>query len=206
MSLRNYLHIDLNSQTVKAVEQRGEELVRVGRYLIARTLVEENIAGVDPLAPDNPLIFSAGPFAGTNFSNANRTSVGCKTSVNGGRQGSQCRRHPGCCSRPVAPVGIYPARRVRRLGHYPSQERRQLQFRPCRRIHGQGQFRDGPRCCMINTAKKSAWPCAGPSANTRDCWPASPSAIPTGVLPGWRRAAASAPCWAARKSRRSWRT
>ena len=82
--MRNYLHIDLKRQTVKAVEQRGEELVRVGRYLIAKTLVEENIAGVDPLGPDNPLIFSAGPFAGTNFSNANRTSVGCKSPLTGG--------------------------------------------------------------------------------------------------------------------------
>ena len=53
-------------------------------YLIAKTLVEENIAGVDPLSPDNPLIFSAGPFAGTNFSNANRTSVGCKSPLTGG--------------------------------------------------------------------------------------------------------------------------
>lgn len=82
--MRNYLHIDLKNQTVKAVEQSGEELVRVGRYLIAKTLVEENIAGVDPLSPENPLIFSAGPFAGTNFSNANRTSVGCKSPLTGG--------------------------------------------------------------------------------------------------------------------------
>ena len=82
--MRNYLHIDLKNQTVKAVEQKGEALVRVGRYLIAKTLVEENIAGVDPLSPANPLIFSAGPFAGTNFSNANRTSVGCKSPLTGG--------------------------------------------------------------------------------------------------------------------------
>lgn len=84
MSMRNYLHIDLENRTVQAVEQKGEELVRVGRYLIAKTLVEENIAGVDPLSPDNPLIFSAGPFAGTNFSNANRTSIGCKSPLTGG--------------------------------------------------------------------------------------------------------------------------
>lgn len=82
--MRNYLHIDLENRTVQAVEQKGEELVRVGRYLIAKTLVEENIAGVDPLSPDNPLIFSAGPFAGTNFSNANRTSIGCKSPLTGG--------------------------------------------------------------------------------------------------------------------------
>ena len=82
--MRNYLHIDLNNRTVESIEQDGEELVRVGRYLIAKTLVQENIAGVDPLSPDNPLIFSAGPFAGTNFSNANRTSVGCKSPLTGG--------------------------------------------------------------------------------------------------------------------------
>ena len=82
--MRNYLHIDLENRTVQAVEQKGEDLVRVGRYLIAKTLVEENIAGVDPLSPDNPLIFSAGPFAGTNFSNANRTSIGCKSPLTGG--------------------------------------------------------------------------------------------------------------------------
>ena len=34
--------------------------------------------------PANPLIFSAGPFAGTSFSNANRTSVGCKSPLTGG--------------------------------------------------------------------------------------------------------------------------
>ena len=42
------------------------------------------MAKVDPLSPDNPLIFSAGPFAGTNFSNANRLSVGCKSPLTGG--------------------------------------------------------------------------------------------------------------------------
>jgi aldehyde:ferredoxin oxidoreductase len=52
--------------------------------LIAKTLVEGKVATVDPLGPDNPLIFSAGPFAGTTFSNANRTSVGCKSPLTGG--------------------------------------------------------------------------------------------------------------------------
>ena len=82
--MRNYLYIDLENRAVRVVAQKGEELVRIGRYLIARTLVKENIAGVDPLSPDNPLIFSVGPFAGTNFSNANRTSVGCKSPLTGG--------------------------------------------------------------------------------------------------------------------------
>ncbi len=82
--MRSYHQIDLASQTVTTEELHGEAIVRAGRYLIAKTLVEQNIATVDPLSDDNPLIFSAGPFAGTNFSNANRVSVGCKSPLTGG--------------------------------------------------------------------------------------------------------------------------
>jgi aldehyde:ferredoxin oxidoreductase len=82
--MRKYLHIHLNQQTVEEKELHGEEIVKAGRYLITKTLVENGVATVDPLSPDNPLIFSAGPFAGTNFSNANRTSVGCKSPLTGG--------------------------------------------------------------------------------------------------------------------------
>ena len=46
--------------------------------------MEKEAATVDPLGPKNPLIFSAGPFAGSNFSNANRLSVGCKSPLTGG--------------------------------------------------------------------------------------------------------------------------
>src|SRR5690606_25447786 len=82
--MRNYLHIHLNDQTVTSQPMAGEELVMAGRYLIAKTLLESGAATVDPLGPDNPLIFSAGPFAGTTFSNANRLSVGCKSPLTGG--------------------------------------------------------------------------------------------------------------------------
>ena len=74
--MRKYLHINLNDQSIDTKELHGEDIVRAGRYLIAKTLVDQGAATVDPLSPDNPLIFSAGPFAGTAFSNANRTSVG----------------------------------------------------------------------------------------------------------------------------------
>lgn len=82
--MRKYLHIDLTTGTVGAEELHGEAIVRAGRHLIARTLLERGIATVDPLSPDNPLIFSAGPFAGSNFSNANRISVGCRSPLTGG--------------------------------------------------------------------------------------------------------------------------
>jgi len=82
--MRLYHQIDLASKTVSTEELHGEAIVRAGRYLIAKTLLEQNVATVDPLSDANPLIFSAGPFAGTNFSNANRVSVGCKSPLTGG--------------------------------------------------------------------------------------------------------------------------
>ena len=82
--MRRYLHINLDDRSVDAQQLDGESIVRGGRYLITKTLLERGTATVDPLSADNPLIFSAGPFAGTNFSNANRTSVGCKSPLTGG--------------------------------------------------------------------------------------------------------------------------
>jgi len=82
--MRKYLHINLGDRSIKTEELHGEDIVRVGRHFIAKTLLAQGIAKVDPLSPENPLIFSVGPFAGTNFSNANRVSVGCKSPLTGG--------------------------------------------------------------------------------------------------------------------------
>lgn len=81
---RQYLHFDLSTRTVRSEDLAGNDLVAAGRYLIAKELVAAGVATADPLGPDNPLIFSAGPFAGTTFSNANRISVGCKSPLTGG--------------------------------------------------------------------------------------------------------------------------
>jgi aldehyde:ferredoxin oxidoreductase len=82
--MRKYLHVNLDDQSIDEQELHGEEIIRCGRYLIAKTLLSNGTATVEPLSPNNPLIFSAGPFAGTNFSNANRISVGCKSPLTGG--------------------------------------------------------------------------------------------------------------------------
>ena len=82
--MRKFIEIDLHHHKTFERQLSGRELAEAGRYLIARMLVERDIAGIDPLAPENPLIFSVGPFAGTNFSNANRLSVGCKSPLTGG--------------------------------------------------------------------------------------------------------------------------
>ena len=82
--MRRNLNINLKNQSVDKEEIDGEDVIVVGRHLIAKTLLERNIANIEALSPDNPLIFSAGPFAGSNFSNANRLSVGCKSPLTGG--------------------------------------------------------------------------------------------------------------------------
>jgi aldehyde:ferredoxin oxidoreductase len=82
--MRKYLDIRLADRSITTRELHGEDIARAGRYLIARTLLESGAATVDPLSPQNPLIFSAGPFAGSSFSNANRTSVGCRSPLTGG--------------------------------------------------------------------------------------------------------------------------
>ena len=82
--MRNYLHISLGDRSVETEELQGEAAIRLGRYHIVKTLLERGAATVDPLSPDNPLIFSAGPFSGSSFSNANRLSVGCKSPLTGG--------------------------------------------------------------------------------------------------------------------------
>lgn len=82
--MRTYYDINLGDRSISARHLQGEEIVKAGRYLIAKTLLELGAAAVDPLSAANPLIFSAGPFAGTAFSNANRTSVGCKSPLTGG--------------------------------------------------------------------------------------------------------------------------
>jgi len=82
--MRTYLDLDLSTRKVTARELMGEALARAGRYHIARILLDLGTATVEPLSSANPLIFSVGPFAGTSFSNANRTSVGCKSPLTGG--------------------------------------------------------------------------------------------------------------------------
>ncbi len=82
--LRTHFEIHLGEQRLERRAISGDELIGRGRHLIAKTLLDGGVATVDALSADNPLIFSAGPLAGTNFSNANRISVGCRSPLTGG--------------------------------------------------------------------------------------------------------------------------
>src|SRR2546422_2914296 len=84
--MRTYYDIQLGDRTVAKRELSGESLVKAGRNHIVRTLLELGAATVEPLSPANPLIFSAGPLAGSSVSHANPTSGRCKNPLPGGGQ------------------------------------------------------------------------------------------------------------------------
>ena len=55
--MRIYYNINLGDRSISSRELHGEEIVKAGRYLIAKILLEQGAAAVDPLSPANPLIF-----------------------------------------------------------------------------------------------------------------------------------------------------
>lgn len=79
------LRIDLSAGTT-AVEPLNMEWARLylgGKGLLLRYLWEEVEPKMDPWSPQAPLIFMAGPFAGTTVSTASRVVVGCKSPITG---------------------------------------------------------------------------------------------------------------------------
>src|SRR5262249_60118294 len=77
-SMRVYHDIRLADRTVDTRELTGEAIVKAGRYLITKTLLEMDAAGVDPPSPASPPLFSPRPLPGPSFSNAHPTRAGGK--------------------------------------------------------------------------------------------------------------------------------
>ena len=79
------LRIDLSGGT-SAVEPLNMEWARLylgGKGLLLRYLWEEVAPGLDPWAPEAPIVLMTGPFAGTTVSTASRLVVGCKSPATG---------------------------------------------------------------------------------------------------------------------------
>ncbi|MDH5770234.1 MAG: aldehyde ferredoxin oxidoreductase family protein [Candidatus Bathyarchaeota archaeon] len=82
----NILRVNLRKERI-SVEQLEETFYRRyfgGRGLIAYFLIKELEPGVDPLAPDNKLIFVCGPVTGAMISGSGRHSVGAKSPLTEG--------------------------------------------------------------------------------------------------------------------------
>lgn len=96
------LRIDLTRRSIKS-ETLNQDLARRflgGRGYAVRMLYDENPPGVDPFAPDNRLIFMAGPFIGTDVPSAVKCDVVTRSplsgtvlmSLSGGQFGAELKR------------------------------------------------------------------------------------------------------------------
>ena len=79
------LEIDLSSGKVseRPLDMEIARLYLGGRGLGARLLWDEVGPEVDPLAPENVLIFTSGPLTGTGYQTSNRFSVSTKSPLTG---------------------------------------------------------------------------------------------------------------------------
>ncbi|MEI2613286.1 MAG: hypothetical protein V9G20_32015 [Candidatus Promineifilaceae bacterium] len=62
--MRQFIKFNLNDQTSHTEQWEGEALVKAGRHLIAKTLVEQGVATVDPLGPGESAYFFGWPIGG----------------------------------------------------------------------------------------------------------------------------------------------
>ena len=78
------LYVDLTTRTVSPKPLSDEVKLYIGgKGYGARLLYDLTEPGIDPLGPDNPLIFGTGPFAGTFGVQSTRFSVTCKSPLTG---------------------------------------------------------------------------------------------------------------------------
>ena len=80
------LEVDLKSQSF-AFEPLDEETARLyigGKGYGTRLLYDRTEPGIDPLGPENPLIFATGPLNGSVAPQSNRFAVVCKSPLTGG--------------------------------------------------------------------------------------------------------------------------
>ncbi len=86
------LEVDLKSRTF-AFKPLDEEIARLyigGKGYGTRLLYDMTDAGIDPLGPDNPLIFATGPLNGSVAPQSNRFAVVCKSPLTGGIGNATC--------------------------------------------------------------------------------------------------------------------
>ncbi|MGA2955655.1 MAG: aldehyde ferredoxin oxidoreductase family protein [Thermodesulfobacteriota bacterium] len=81
-----FLRVNLSEEKV-TVEEPAEDYYKRylgGRGFIATALLQEMPGGVDPLGPENRLIFALGPITGMPIPGSGRNSVGAKSPLTGG--------------------------------------------------------------------------------------------------------------------------
>jgi aldehyde:ferredoxin oxidoreductase len=85
------LKVDLSNRRIE-IEQRDDAFYRCylgGRALVAFYLLNEMAVGVDPLGPENLLVFAPGVLTGAAVSGQGRNGVGAKSPLTGGLGSSE---------------------------------------------------------------------------------------------------------------------
>ncbi len=86
------LEVDLASRT-SAFKPLDEAIARLyvgGKGYATRLLYDSTEPGIDPLGPENPLIFATGPLNGSVAPQSNRFAVVCKSPLTGGIGNAAC--------------------------------------------------------------------------------------------------------------------
>ncbi len=86
------LEVDLGDESFAfaALDEETARLYIGGKGYGTRLLYDRTSAGVDPLGPDNPLIFATGPLNGSVAPQSNRFAVVCKSPLTGGIGNAAC--------------------------------------------------------------------------------------------------------------------
>ncbi len=86
------LEIDLGARTHRYVplDEEIASLYIGGKGYGTRLLYDRTEPGIDPLGPDNPLIFATGPLNGSVAPQSNRFAVVCKSPLTGGIGNATC--------------------------------------------------------------------------------------------------------------------
>ena len=86
------LEVDLAARTFvfKPLDEDVANLYIGGKGYGTRLLYDRTEAGIDPLGPENPLIFATGPLNGSVAPQSNRFAVVCKSPLTGGIGNAAC--------------------------------------------------------------------------------------------------------------------
>jgi aldehyde:ferredoxin oxidoreductase len=78
-------YVDLTNERSTCEQVTDKDFVKFlgGRGLAANVLLRSVAAGIDPLSPENALIFATGPITGTNVQGSDRTCIAARGELTG---------------------------------------------------------------------------------------------------------------------------
>ena len=127
--MRNYYDIRLGDRTITKRELHGEEIVKAGRYFIAKTLLELGAATVGPAVAGQSADLLGRAVRGHQLLQCQPHQRRLQEPAHRRHQGGQRRRQLQLWPRPAEDRRLHAARRLARLGGDPLQEGRHHRVR-----------------------------------------------------------------------------